>query len=298
MTQTITRNMTNEELMDWVEAAPTAEEQQERAEHANAGYPVMIDEEHPADGEVQEPEIALVQPAAKQTKIAPETHVNISKGDIPETDEELEKILAKLDIKDSAKHARQARLKIVRKDAQGNALTDAQVAEMEAKAAVAAAAKVAAQVEKQSAKARASATPKVVAPKTPKPEKVAKVAEPVLGRWHGVTCTLQMILDMHAEARNGMSREAIQEKHGLDPNNFLAGKPWIVERANKVAKDCGIAFVYPEAFVYPKDAKAAAPKRSAKKVATPAVESTPAVVAGAQPIPSQVVPSQESATVV
>src|SRR6266566_318051 len=43
--KTTQRQLEHHELTDWVEQAPTAEEQAERAEHANAGYPVMVTEE-------------------------------------------------------------------------------------------------------------------------------------------------------------------------------------------------------------------------------------------------------------
>jgi hypothetical protein len=43
--KTSQRQLEHHELTDWVEQATTAEEQQERAEHANAGYPVMVAEE-------------------------------------------------------------------------------------------------------------------------------------------------------------------------------------------------------------------------------------------------------------
>lgn len=174
-------------------------------------------------------------------------------------------------IKDSPKHARQTRLQIVRKDAKGNVVSEADVA---AKAAVAVAARVATE--------KVAKTPKVVAPKAaktpkaPKPEKVAKVAEPVLGRWHGVTFTLQMVLDVHADARNGMSLDDINAKYGLDITDILKRKAWFVQRAAKVAKACGITdYVFPEAFLKP--------GRAAKKVVTPVAET-----------PSQVVPSQDS----
>jgi len=36
------RNMTTQELMSWVELAPTADEMQELADAANAGYPEMV----------------------------------------------------------------------------------------------------------------------------------------------------------------------------------------------------------------------------------------------------------------
>ena len=39
------RQLEHHELTDWVESASTAQEQQERAEHANAGYPVIVTEE-------------------------------------------------------------------------------------------------------------------------------------------------------------------------------------------------------------------------------------------------------------
>src|SRR5271157_1044724 len=42
---TTQRQLEHHELADWVESAETAKEQQERAEHANAGYPVMVTEE-------------------------------------------------------------------------------------------------------------------------------------------------------------------------------------------------------------------------------------------------------------
>ena len=39
------RQLEHHELMEWVESAETAEEMQERAEHANVGYPVFVTEE-------------------------------------------------------------------------------------------------------------------------------------------------------------------------------------------------------------------------------------------------------------
>jgi hypothetical protein len=43
--KTVDRQLEHHELMNWVESAPTPEEMQERADHANAGYPVFVKEE-------------------------------------------------------------------------------------------------------------------------------------------------------------------------------------------------------------------------------------------------------------
>jgi hypothetical protein len=45
MKKMIERQLGHYELMDWVESAATPEEMQERADHANAGYPVFVKEE-------------------------------------------------------------------------------------------------------------------------------------------------------------------------------------------------------------------------------------------------------------
>src|SRR6266568_6951691 len=45
MKKVIERQLEHHELMDWVESAPTPEEMQERADHANAGFPVFMKEE-------------------------------------------------------------------------------------------------------------------------------------------------------------------------------------------------------------------------------------------------------------
>jgi hypothetical protein len=45
MKKIIERQLEHHELMDWVESASTPEEMQERAEHANAGFPVIVKEE-------------------------------------------------------------------------------------------------------------------------------------------------------------------------------------------------------------------------------------------------------------
>ena len=61
-----------------------------------------------------------------------------------------------------------------------------------------------------------------------------------------------MVLDVHEDARDGMSLEDINAKYGLDITDILKSKAWFVQRAATVAKACGITdFVFPEAFLKP-----------------------------------------------
>jgi hypothetical protein len=75
----VERQLEDHELQDWVEQGATAKEQAERAEHANAGYPVMVKEEaqgvevdiqvdHGTERIVKEKPAVKKQPAKKSPK--------------------------------------------------------------------------------------------------------------------------------------------------------------------------------------------------------------------------------------
>ena len=64
--KTVERQLEHEEIQSWVESALTAAEMQERADHANAGYPVMVKEEVDDTAANHEPGQALPEDAAER----------------------------------------------------------------------------------------------------------------------------------------------------------------------------------------------------------------------------------------
>lgn len=123
--------------------------------------------------------------------------------------------------KDSAKHARQANLKIVRKDAVGAVVTDEQIAQVNATAAAAAKALIGGDKSKSAKKPQAPKAEKQ--PKAPKPKSTitkaghARVTEEM---------AKQVAAAMQAE---GADINAVAKAHGITPRrvkSISSGRTW------------------------------------------------------------------------
>ncbi len=178
--------------------------------------------------------------------------MNIKAGDLPETDEELEQIMEKLDAQQDKKSSKKrsnpvlTATQIAALDAEEERTTTAELETMVAEQ----------HVTKLKGKAvkPAHKSAKKVPVQAPKPTKAPKTpVEPLsVGYWFGRHFTLATILEMHADARSGLDMAALMEKYHL-PRGYvkdvLRSAPHLLKRSAAVASANNLSFTYPEPFV-------------------------------------------------